>query len=76
MHDSTTGTDAPQFSDHSSYSALCYFLLIKPLITLPTLVIFAGLFFPALVLVVPFPVYLRAARHWGRWQATIAIENL
>ncbi|KAI9631761.1 uncharacterized protein MKK02DRAFT_35587 [Dioszegia hungarica] len=64
------------FCDHYSYSALCYFVLIKPLLTLfPTIAIIALL---PIAFVSGFgsPVYLRAARRWGRWQAGVALDNL
>lgn len=65
-----------QFSDHYSYSALVYFLLIKPLVVLFSTIVIIALFPLCAVLVVPLPVYLRAARRWGRWQAGVAVDNL
>ena len=65
-----------QFADHYSYSALSYFLLIKPIITLFSTILIVALFPVCLVLVFPMPVYLRALRRWGKWQAGIAMGNL
>ena len=66
----------PQFSDHYSYSALVYFLLIKPLLVVFPTIIIIVLFPVCLILFFVLPVYLRAARRWGRWQAGIAVANL
>jgi hypothetical protein len=65
-----------QFSDHYSYSALSYFLLIKPLIVLFSTIFLWGLLPVAVALVFGLPVYMRAARRWGAYQAGIAVENL
>jgi hypothetical protein len=35
-----------------------------------------ALFPVAVALVFTLPMYLRAARRWGRWQAEVALENL
>ncbi|WWD15583.1 hypothetical protein CI109_100005 [Kwoniella shandongensis] len=64
------------FLDHYSYSALSYFLLIKPLITLFSTIAVIALLPVGVATVFGFPVYLRAARRWGRWQAEVAMENL
>lgn len=65
-----------QFTDHYSYSALSYFLLIKPIVTLFSTILVLALFPLALGTIFGLPVYLRAARRWGRWQAGVALENL
>jgi hypothetical protein len=67
---------AVQFTDHYSYSALSYFLLIKPVVTLFSTILVLALFPLALGTIFGLPVYLRAARRWGRWQAGVALENL
>ncbi|WVR08317.1 hypothetical protein IAU60_005370 [Kwoniella sp. DSM 27419] len=64
------------FLDHYSYSALSYFLLIKPLITLFSTIVVLALLPVAFVTIFGLPVYLRLLRRWGRWQAEVAIENL
>ncbi|RXK38006.1 hypothetical protein M231_04675 [Tremella mesenterica] len=64
------------FSDHYSYSALTYFLLIKPLITLFSTIIILAMLPISFALIFLIPVYLRAMRRWGRWQASVAVENL
>ncbi|KAK8870124.1 hypothetical protein IAR55_000694 [Kwoniella newhampshirensis] len=64
------------FLDHYSYSALSYFLLIKPLITLFSTIVVIALLPIGAATIFGFPVYLRAARRWGRWQAEVAVENL
>ncbi|ODO00529.1 hypothetical protein L198_02848 [Cryptococcus wingfieldii CBS 7118] len=66
------------FLDHYSYSALSYFLLIKPLLTL------FGTIMCILVLAVlgvgtlgvGLPVGMRIVRRWGRWQGEVALDNL
>lgn len=65
-----------QFADHYSYSALSYFLLIKPLITLFSTILVVALFPVCLALFFLMPIYLRVIRRWGKWQAGIAIGNL
>ncbi|WVF68876.1 hypothetical protein IAT40_003649 [Kwoniella sp. CBS 6097] len=64
------------FLDHYSYSALSYFLLIKPLITLFSTIVIIVLLPIGFGTIVLLPVYLRLLRRWGRWQAEVAIENL
>ncbi|WVQ79485.1 hypothetical protein IAT38_001584 [Cryptococcus sp. DSM 104549] len=64
------------FLDHSSYSALSYFLLLKPLITLFSTILVVASLALALGTVVGLPVWLRVMRRWGRWQAEVAVENL
>ncbi|WVQ96398.1 hypothetical protein IAU59_003503 [Kwoniella sp. CBS 9459] len=64
------------FLDHYSYSALSYFLLIKPLITLFSTIAIIVLLPIGFGTIVLLPVYLRILRRWGRWQAEVAIENL
>lgn len=72
----STIQELTQFTDHYSYAALVYFLLVKPLIVLiPTLLLIA-LFPLCLVLVPLFPIYLRAAAAYGRAQASVAAANL
>ncbi|KAL1407659.1 hypothetical protein Q8F55_007092 [Vanrija albida] len=63
-------------SDAYSYSALSYFLLVKPLVVLPSFVALVVLFPLALVFTPLLPVFLRANRRFGRWQARVAVENL
>ena len=65
-----------QFCDHYSYSALSYFLLVKPLITLISTILVVALLPVAFATIFGLPVYLRAVRRWGRWQAGVAMENL
>lgn len=65
-----------QFCDHYSYSALAYFVLIKPLVVLFSTIVLVALFPIALVLIPLLPIYLRAARVWGKYQAHVAMENL
>ncbi|KAL7424856.1 hypothetical protein Q5752_000541 [Cryptotrichosporon argae] len=64
------------FSDHYSYSALSYFLLIKPVIVLFSTILVLALLPMSIALVFALPVYLRAARRWGKWQAGVAMDNL
>ncbi|ORY35021.1 hypothetical protein BCR39DRAFT_516204 [Naematelia encephala] len=64
------------FADHYSYSALSYFLLIKPVITLFSTIIILALLPVLFATIFGAPVYLRAARRFGKWQAGVAIENL
>ncbi|OCF33371.1 hypothetical protein I317_06980 [Kwoniella heveanensis CBS 569] len=64
------------FLDHYSYSALSYFLLIKPLITLFSTIVIIALLPIGFGTIVLLPVYLRLLRRWGRWQAEVAVENL
>ncbi|WVW86589.1 hypothetical protein I302_108639 [Kwoniella bestiolae CBS 10118] len=64
------------FLDHYSYSALSYFLLIKPLITLFSTIVIIVLLPIAVGTIIGLPVYLRVLRRWGKWQAEVAIENL
>ncbi|WOO84787.1 uncharacterized protein LOC62_06G008299 [Vanrija pseudolonga] len=63
-------------SDYYSYSALSYFLLIKPLVVLPSFIALVALFPIALALFPLLPVFLRANRRFGKWQARVALENL
>ena len=62
--------------DHYSYSALSYFVLLKPLVVLFSTILLLAFFPIALVLLPLLPIYLRAVRVWGRYQAGIAMENL
>ncbi|WWC95282.1 hypothetical protein V866_002141 [Kwoniella sp. B9012] len=64
------------FLDHYSYSALSYFLLIKPLIVLFSTIVIIVLLPVAIGTIVGLPIYLRMLRKWGKWQAEVAIENL
>ncbi|KAJ7121962.1 hypothetical protein C8R43DRAFT_1032683 [Mycena crocata] len=64
------------FADPTSYQALFYFLVIKPSITLLLSLGLLVVGIPALVLVVPAPMALRAIRKLGQWQANIAVEGL
>ncbi|ORX38073.1 hypothetical protein BD324DRAFT_624406 [Kockovaella imperatae] len=64
------------FCDHYSYSALVYFLLIKPLVVLFPTIFIVALFPVCFLTIFALPVYLRAMRRWGKWQAGIAVENL
>ena len=65
-----------QFLDHYSYSSLSYFLLVKPLLVLLSTIALWVLFLVSAVLVFTIPIYLRAARRWGSWQAGVAMGNL
>ncbi|WVN87054.1 uncharacterized protein L203_102230 [Cryptococcus depauperatus CBS 7841] len=62
--------------DHYSYSALSYFLLIKPLLTLFSTVVIIVLLPVAVATVFGLPVWLRILERWGNWQAEVAVENL
>ncbi|WWC93101.1 uncharacterized protein L201_008067 [Kwoniella dendrophila CBS 6074] len=64
------------FLDHYSYSALTYFLLIKPLITLFSTILIIILFPIGIGTIFGLPIYLRMLRKFGKWQAEVAIENL
>ncbi|WWC73409.1 uncharacterized protein I206_107376 [Kwoniella pini CBS 10737] len=64
------------FLDHYSYSALSYFLLIKPLIVLLSTIVIIILFPIGFGTIIGLPIYLRILRKWGKWQAEVAIENL
>ncbi|KAF8634305.1 hypothetical protein AX17_004257 [Amanita inopinata Kibby_2008] len=64
------------FTDPTSYQALFYFLVIKPSITI-LLSLFVLLFvLPAMILIIPAPAALTAARKLGAWQANVAVEGL
>ncbi|CAK9781358.1 hypothetical protein CC85DRAFT_155845 [Cutaneotrichosporon oleaginosum] len=64
------------FTDHYSYAALAYFLLIKPLVVVIPTILLIALFPVSLVLVPLLPIYLRAAAAYGRAQARTAAANL
>ncbi|KAJ6594684.1 hypothetical protein B0H19DRAFT_1216128 [Mycena capillaripes] len=64
------------FTDSTSYQALFYFLVIKPSITLLLSLGLLVLGIPAIVLVAPAPMALRAIRNLGIWQANVAVEGL
>ncbi|KAJ7627149.1 hypothetical protein FB45DRAFT_795346 [Roridomyces roridus] len=64
------------FTDVTSYQSLFYFLVIKPSITLLLSVALIVLGVPALVLVLPAPLALRAMRRIGIWQANVAVDGL
>ncbi|WVQ75286.1 hypothetical protein IAR50_004900 [Cryptococcus sp. DSM 104548] len=65
------------FLDHYSYSALSYFLLIKPLVTLfGTIMCILVLALGVGTVGVGLPVGLRVVRRWGRWQGEVALDNL
>jgi hypothetical protein len=72
---SSASTDQ-QFGDHYSYAALAYFLLIKPLVVLPSAIAFLALLPLAIVLFPLLPIYLRAARAFGWYQADMAMSNV
>ncbi|WRT69395.1 uncharacterized protein IL334_006379 [Kwoniella shivajii] len=64
------------FGDHYSYSALSYFLLIKPIITLFSTIVIIVLLPIGVGTIIGLPIYFRLMRRWGKWQAEVAIENL
>ncbi|ODO07130.1 hypothetical protein I350_04500 [Cryptococcus amylolentus CBS 6273] len=65
------------FLDHYSYSALSYFLLVKPLLTLfGTIMCILVLALGVGTLGVGLPVAMRIVRRWGRWQGEVALDNL
>ncbi|EIW83109.1 hypothetical protein CONPUDRAFT_136257 [Coniophora puteana RWD-64-598 SS2] len=64
------------FTDSTTYSALFYFLVIKPGITLIfslCLIVAVPL---SVALVLPAPLVLRVVRKLGIWQANVAVEGL
>ncbi|KAF7427834.1 hypothetical protein PC9H_007050 [Pleurotus ostreatus] len=64
------------FRDSTSYQALFYFLVIKPVITIVLMLVFLVLTPISIALIIPAPFILRAARRLGVWQANIAVEGL
>ncbi|KAF5373375.1 hypothetical protein D9757_009751 [Collybiopsis confluens] len=64
------------FASPTSFTALFYFLIIKPSITLLFTLLFLVVLLPLMVLVIPAPMVLRVVRRIGRWQAVVAVEGL
>ncbi|KIK69469.1 hypothetical protein GYMLUDRAFT_35535 [Collybiopsis luxurians FD-317 M1] len=64
------------FTSPTSYSALFYFLIIKPSITLLFTLLFLVVLLPLMILIAPAPMVLRVVRKIGRWQAVVAVEGL
>ncbi|KAF7318456.1 hypothetical protein HMN09_00354800 [Mycena chlorophos] len=64
------------FTAPSTHSALLYFILVKPSLTLVISLLLLVLGVPGIVLVLPAPAVLRAVRRVGMWQAGVAVEGL